>query len=661
MSSLLNIGLSGVNAAQGHLVTTSHNIANADTNGYHRQRLIQSSQDGWFSGAGFLGNGTRMVAVTRAYDQFLENQVLSAGTNKSAYSVYAAQIRQIDNLLADPTAGLSPGMDAFFAGVQEVASNPTSTAARQALLSSAQALTERFHSLDKYLNDIRDGVEYDIRSTVEQINTYAKGIAELNQRIVVAQAGGAGLPANDLLDQRGQLVSELNNLIGVSTSVQEDGMLSVYIGSGQTLVQGNVVAKLASVQGKADPQRSDVALIVPNGTEIVLPERLFSGGQLAGLLNFRRESLDTTQNRLGMIAVSLASAFNNQHKLGVDLEGVLGQDFFSLSAPRIIPTGAATVAFDFDANNAADDIASLAQFTDSDYELRYDGTNYTLVNLTTKASKTLSVPSDTFEGLRIDLSASTMTAGQTALIQPTRCAARDISVAVTDPRNIAAGCPVIGDVPTGNTGDSKVSGIVMSDTSGVLGTAPYPWNVELSFSGGNLTLSSTPGGFAIANADGTTPATYNPATDAAGKVFTVTGPGGFTFNFTFAGTPGNGDKFNLRPTEAGIADSRNANLLGALQSAKLLFDGASGPTATLGMAYSQLVNKVGNKTQEVQASEQAQSALHTQALEARDSLSAVNLDEEAANLVRYQQVYQASGRVMSIAQRLFDEIISIVR
>ncbi|MDR1463346.1 MAG: flagellar hook-associated protein FlgK [Azoarcus sp.] len=661
MSSLLNIGLSGVNAAQGHLVTTSHNIANADTNGYHRQRLIQSAQDGWFSGAGFFGNGTRMVAVTRAYDQFLENQVLSAGTQKSAYSVYAAQISQIDNLLADPTAGLSPAMDAFFAGMQEVASNPTSTEARQALLSSAQALTGRFNSLDTYLNEIREGVEYDIRSTVEQINTYAKNIAELNQRIVVAQAGGAGTPANDLLDQRWQLISELNNLVGVNTSVHEDGTLSVYIGSGQTLVQGNTVAMLAAVQGKADPQSCDIALLAPNGTEIVLPERLFNGGQLAGLLDFRSESLNATQNRLGMIAVSLASAFNNQHKLGVDLEGALGMDFFSLSAPRVIPSGALTVAFDFDASNSADDIASLGQFTDSDYELRYDGTNYTLVNLNTKASKTLSVPNDTFEGLRIDLSASTMTAGQTALIQPTRCAARDISVAVTDPRKVAAGCPVIGDVPVGNTGDGKLSGIVMSDVSGALTTTPYPWNVELSFSGGSLTLSSTPGGFSIANADGSTPATYNPSADAAGKVYTVTGPGGFTFNFTFSGTPGNGDKFSLRPTEAGIADSRNANLLGALQNTKLLFNGGSGPTATLGMAYSQLVNKVGNKTKEVQAGEQAQTALYTQACEARDSLSAVNLDEEAANLIRYQQAYQASGRVMSIAQRLFDEIISIAR
>ena len=657
MSSLLNIGLSGVSAAQGHLVTTSHNIANADTNGYHRQRVIQSAQDGWFSGAGFFGNGVRMAAVTQAYDQFLENQVLSAGTRKSAYSAYAAQISQIDNLLADETAGLGSAMDAFFAGVQEVASNPTSTAARQALLSGAQALTGRFHSLDAYLSEIRDGVEYDIRSVVDQINVYAKDIADLNQRIVVAQAAGAAHPANDLLDQRWQLVSELNDLVGVSTCVQADGTLSVFIGSGQTLVQGNTAATLAAVQGKDDPQSCAIALIAPNGAEIALPERLFTGGKLSGLLEFRRESLDTTQNRLGMIAVSVASAFNNQHKLGVDLEGVLGLDFFTLSGPRVIPGGAATVTFDFDADGTADDIGNLAQFTDNDYELRYDGLDYTVVNLGTQASKTLSFPDDTFEGLRLDLSASTLAAGETALIQPTRHAARDIAVAIDDPRKVAAACPVIGDVPVSNAGNGKVSEIVMNDVSGVTGA----WEVELTFNGGSLSVSSTPGGFTLVNADGSTPATYDPATDSAGKTFIVTAPGGLEFRFTLSGTPQDGDVFNLVPTEAGVADSRNANLLGALQNTKLLFDSGSGPTATLGMAYSQLVNKVGNKTHEVQTGEKTQTALYTQAVESRDSLSAVNLDEETANLVRYQQAYQASAQVMSIAQRLFDEIISIAR
>ncbi|MDR2688810.1 MAG: flagellar hook-associated protein FlgK [Azoarcus sp.] len=647
MSSLLNIGLSGVSAAQSQLVTTSHNIANVDVAGYHRQRVIQTTHDPMFTGAGFFGNGTRIAAVSRAYDQFLEKQVLSASTRKSEYSTYATQIRQIDNMLADPTAGLSPAMDDFFAGVQEVAANPTSAAARQALLSNAQALVTRFQGLDARLAEIREGVEYEINSTVEQINTYAKAIAEMNQRIIVAQAAGSGLPANDLLDQRGQLVSELNELVKVTTQVQDDGSLSVFIGSGQNLVIGNTPTTLATVANQNDPQRSDIAIIpdTPPHTPIVLPERVLNGGQLAGLLNFRSESLDATQNRLGLIAATVVTAFNNQHKLGVDLDGALGLDFFTLPAPKQIPVDAlASVKIDPE---------NFGQLTDSDYLLSFDGvTTYTLTNRDTGTSTTFgSNATVSFEGLTITSPPTpTLAAGETALIQPTRHMARDLAVAVTDPRKVAAGNPVISETPNTNMGTAKVSNIVMNDVNGVLSA----WDVT-------LTYDATQGKFTVDPAADFTiapDALFDPASNSAGKTFTLKhNTSGFKFTFTVAGVPADKDVLNLMPTEKGIADSRNANLLGALQTARMMLDG----TTTLGGAYSQLVNKVGNKTHEVLANEAAQTTLLTQATDTRNALSAVNLDEEAANLVRYQQAYQASGKVMSIAQSLFDELLSIVR
>ena len=668
MAGLLNIGLSGVNAAQGHLITTSHNIANASTPGYHRQHVIQSTLTPYFSGVGFFGSGTQMAAVTRAYDQFLENQVLSTDTRRAEYAAYAVQIRQIDNMLADPLVGLSPAMDAFFAGMREVAADPTSLAARQSLLSTAQALVGRFRTLDERLTEIREGVEYDIRATVDQINTLASGIAELNQRIVIAQAAGPNKPVNDLLDQRWQLVTELNKLIQVTTKVQDDGTLSVFIGSGQSLVMSNQATLLGTVPSKNDPQRYGIAIIPRNGTPIEIPERLISGGQLAGLLEFRRTSLDSTQNRLGMIAVSVASAFNNQQKLGVDLGGALGLDFFKLPTIHVMPNDAAVVSFDFDIDSALDDIQNLGRFTDADYELRFDGMNYVVTNLNTKVSSSPPVPGGVieFEGLKIDLTASSLLAGQSALIQPTRYMARGIALAINDPRQIAAGCPVIGDVPTTNAGTGKVSDIKMNNVEGVIDD----WNLELVYSGASLTPTLVYNGTTLiqgayppgAGEFSITPTTFTPATDSSGKTFTVTVEGGFELTFTLSGTPENSDAFNLHPTEAGIADNRNANLLVALQTKKLLFNnGSNMPTATIDSAYSQLVNKVGNKTHEVQVNELTQTMLYAQACETRDSLSAVNLDEEAANLIRYQQAYQASGRVMSIAQRLFDEIISIMR
>ncbi|MDO9597044.1 MAG: flagellar hook-associated protein FlgK [Azoarcus sp.] len=648
MAGLLNIGLTGLNAAQSQLSTTSHNITNAATPGYHRQSVIQTTQDPSFSGAGFFGNGTRISAVTRSYSQFLDTQVLLTESRQAEYSTYSSQIRQINGMLADATSGLGAAMDAFFAGVQEVAANPTNTASRQALLSGAQTLVSRFQLQDNRLSEIRDGVESELRSTVEQINGYAESIAAMNRSIAVAQSAGPGVPVNDLLDQRGQLVTELNRLVKVSAIAQDDGSLTVFVGSGQSLVTGQSVSKLAAVPTPGDAERSSIALVAANGSQMLLPDTLLTGGSLGGLLAFRRDSLDPAQRELGVIAAGLATAFNAQHQLGVDLDGALGQAFFSVS-PRVVPETAATVALD---------PANIGALTGSDYQLANVGGTYTLTNLSTKASVTVvpGVPQN-FEGITV--TAAALAAGETALIQPTRYAARDIAVTISDTRQVAAGSPVSGNVPLSNVGNAKLSNIVMTDTSGVLSP---PWAATLTFDDGTTSIPPVPPGFSLP--PGFTPATldYNPATESAGKVFTLTGPGGFSLSFTLSGSPANGDTLTLQPSEKGVADNRNVLALGALQTAKLLYNAGSGaPTTSLGGAYSKIVSAVGNKTREVQANEAAQTSLLTQARDARDSLSGVNLDEEAANLVRYQQAYQASARVMTIAQRLFDEVLSIAR
>lgn len=653
MAGLLSIGLTGLNAAQSQLSTTSHNITNAATAGYHRQSVIQTTQDPSFSGAGFFGNGTRISAVTRSYSQFLDTQVLLTESRQSEYSTYSSQIRQINGMLADATSGLGAAMDTFFTGVQEVAANPTNTASRQALLSGAQTLVSRFQLQDARLSEIRDGVESELRSTVEQINGYAESIAAMNKSIAIAQSAGPGVPVNDLLDQRGQLVTELNRLVKVSAIVQDDGSLTVFVGSGQSLVTGQSVSKLAVVPTLGDAERSSIALVAANGSQMVLPDTLLTGGTLGGLLAFRRGSLDPAQRELGVIAAGLATAFNAQHQLGVDLDGALGQAFFSVS-PWVVPETAATVSLD---------AANVGALTGSDYQLAYDGVtaSYTLTNLSTKASRTIAAgATEGFEGMIVTTPATaTLADGGVALIQPTRYAARDIAVAISDTRQVAAGSPVSGNVPLSNVGNAKLSNIVTTDTSGVLSP---PWAATLTFDDGTTSMPAAAPGFSLPV--GFTPATldYNPATESVGKDFTLTGPGGFSVAFTVSGSPANGDTLTLQPTETGVADNRNVLALGALQTAKLLYNAGSGtPTTSLGGAYSKIVSAVGNKTREVQANEAAQTSLLTQARDARDSLSGVNLDEEAANLVRYQQAYQAAGRVMTIAQRLFDEVLSIAR
>ncbi len=668
MSGLLSIGLTGLNAAQAQLLTTGHNITNAGVEGYHRQTVIQKNATPQFTGAGFFGKGTQIAAVTRSYNEFLEGQVLNASTKVAEYTAYNQQINQINNLLADASSGLSSVMEGFFAGVQEVASNPTSVAARQALISSAEALVSRFKTMDARLTEVREGVEGEIKSTVAQINMMAGAIAEMNRRIAQSQVAGPSVAANDLLDQREQLVAELNKLVKTSTVVESDGSLSVFIGTGQGLVVGNTANTLGAVQNPNDPQRTAIALVAQNGIASILPESLITGGTLGGLLAFRAETLDTAQNTLGQIAIGLAVAFNSQHTLGVDLSGVLGKDFFAVPEIAVMPLGAASVSYD---------AANIAGLTSSDYELRNVGGVFTLKRLADGAEFAATPPvapatdyTFTQDGLNIAVSAATLANGQTALIQPTRYAARDIGVAISDPREIAAGGAVSVEAPLSNLGNGAISNIRVLDVSGMpVTTAGVPdfGDLSLSFAGVNdytLSLTSSSGATVAL-----TPATYSLGSDTQGRTFTATvtpdplDPATtYTFEFTLSGSPTGTDTFRFSPTQAGTADNRNAVALGALQTSKQMLASADGtPTATFQSVYAQMVTQVGNKTREVQVNLKAQESLLNQATDARDSLSGVNLDEEAANLIRYQQAYQAAAKVMSVAQTMFDEVLSIAR
>ena len=328
-ASLFSIGLTGLNAAQAGLQTTSHNISNAGTAGYSRQRIEQSTNPAMFTGAGFFGEGTRVDTVKRAYNNFLTNQVLAADTRFNEYDTFATEIGQIDNMLSDPTVGLSPALADFFSGVQEVAANPASIPARQSMLSTGESLVARFHNLSDRLNEIRSGIEGQIKETVSQIGTYAVNIAEVNDKITVAQQAGASQPANDLLDTRDRLVKELNQLVRVSTHTDADGTMSVFIGTGQPLVIGTHPTRLEALPSVADQSRLDVNILTQNGGAIAIPESLMGGGKLGGLLNMRASALDSAQNQIGLLAVGMSTAFNAQHQLGQDLNGKLGTDFFT--------------------------------------------------------------------------------------------------------------------------------------------------------------------------------------------------------------------------------------------------------------------------------------------------------------------------------------------
>src|SRR5574343_1154461 len=302
-SGLISIAMTGINAAQAGLLTTSNNISNLSTEGYTRQRTIQASNPTVMTGAGGIGQGVHVVTVQRMFSQALTTQVLNAQTNVSALDTYYAQVSQIDNMLADKEAGLTPLMQKFFDAAQSVAANPSSVSARQSMVSAAETMTTGYRSVYERLTEINDGVNSQIKSTVGQINTFTEQIADLNERIISAAALG-GQPAHDLYDKRDKLVADLNELVKVTVTSNDNGSYNVFVGSGQQLVVGSQVTKMSAEPASADISRTVVGLLGPTGNVQELPESLINGGKLGGLLSFRREALDTSFNQLGLMATA---------------------------------------------------------------------------------------------------------------------------------------------------------------------------------------------------------------------------------------------------------------------------------------------------------------------------------------------------------------------
>lgn len=675
--SLISIAMTGINAAQAALLTTSNNITNASTEGYTRQRTVQASNTSVMTGAGGLGQGTHVVTIERMYSQALTKQVLSAQSSVSSLDTYYSQISQIDNLLADADAGLTPAIQSFFDGIQAVATSPSSTSARQSMVSAAESMVSSFQSIYSRLDELESGVNSQITNTVTTINGYTKQIAALNEKIISAQALN-GQPANDLLDKRDQLVSELNKLVEVNTTTNTDGSYNVFVGSGQQLVVGNTSTDMAAVASAADPSRIVVGLVGASGSVQELPEDLITGGELGGLLSFRSEALDSSFNQLGLLAASVAQTFNAQQALGQDMLGNIAgsssfiSDFFTLDAPTVIGnsknTGSAVVsaALDDASYNGTNFYTDL---TDSDYQLSYDGTNYTLKRLSDNtswsgasiAAVNTQLASDP-QGFTLSDNGGTYAAGDSFLIQPTRDLGRNFSVdssLAADPRLIAAGTPARASASLTNTGSASVDSVSVGPDYSANGLP-----LTLSYDSTATSLTGFPNG-SVTVTVGSTSTTYNitAATDTvpytSGATFTInatataTSPAGISLKLS--GVPANGDTFTISANTSGVEDSGNIVRLGNLQTQNTMLGG----TATYEDDYASFVNDIGNKTASAETASTAQTSLLSQATAAKEAVSGVNLDEEAAKLIQYQQAYQASAKVLETATTLFDTLLSI--
>lgn len=436
---LSNLGLSGILAAQSRLHTVGHNINNADTDGFNRQSVLVQTAGAASTGAGYIGRGVQAVTVQRAYDNFLFRQLVNAQSDGAALVAYGAEMTQVNNLFADPTVGISPALTQFFDSVQAVASSPADSAARQEMLGRSNSLTGQLNDAHRFLEDQRQNINTQITTVVTQVNSYAQRVHDLNRQITIARATSDHQP-NDLLDQRDQLYSELTLLVDVTVSEQE-GQFNLVLGNGQVLVGGDSVYPLQAIPSADDPARTAVAYTVlsPAGgrATIEMDESRITGGRLGGLLAYRGEVLDSVQNELGRLAVGLAQSFNAIHSAGHDLNGNTGAAFFNLGNIAVMPAASNTLP-DTPDNQLTVSVLDANYLTGQDYRVEFDGSDYVVTRLPDGEVSVLNGPDHQLDGLQFSLPGDTPAVGDSWLVQPTRNAAADISVRITDPARIAA-------------------------------------------------------------------------------------------------------------------------------------------------------------------------------------------------------------------------------
>lgn len=547
---LLGTAASGLQAFQRAISVTGNNISNANNDNYSRQRIELGTRPPSFTGAGYIGNGVKIESIERLFDQFTTDRLRETGSSTSQYETFFRFSERVTNLLGDADAGMSAGLEIFFDAVQTVADDPASIPARQVLLSESASLVARFQNLDSQLDSLHREINGNIGNIVTEINDLSEAIAAANRSIVDASGRENGVLPNDLLDKRDGMINQLSQLIAVRTVEQDDGAVNVFVGNGQAVVTGFLATPLQTVSNEFDAGRAEIA-IASGGAAAVVSNSL-SGGKLGAILDFRDQVLSPAQNALGRIAVSLGATFNAQHTAGMDLDGSVGANYFSVTTPQVAGstnnTGAASVI-------AAFDSANIDNLTTQDYTLAFDGAIWSASRVgdgqaVAMTGSGTAVDPFLFDGLSVEVTAGAA-AGDRFQIRPTRSGPAGMGLLISNPREIAAAAPAAGPAP---------------------------------------------------------------------------------------------------------GDNSNALLLAGLQTSQTMENG----TTNFQGAYGQLIGLLGTQTRSAEVTAEAQAALLTQAQESRDRLSGVNLDEEAADLIRFQQAYQAVAQLISVADSTFQTLLSAV-
>ncbi|MCL7944875.1 flagellar hook-associated protein FlgK [Marinobacter sp. ATCH36] len=683
MAGLINIGLTGILGHQAALNTTGNNITNANTPGYSRQEVQFETQAAQRTGAGSVGTGVNVTNIRRMANEFLTQQVREDTTLFGEQETLNSELSRLDNLLGGESTGLSNALNNFFASLQNAAEDPASLPQRQLVLSEAQQVVNRFEALNQEFIQQRESVKTQMQQGAKDANTLLKSIAELNNAISESPGLAQGREPNELLDKRDEKLRELSELVNIRVTQAEGSQVNVSLRNGQSLVVGDRAAQLGTRDNSADPTTLEFTLTT-GGRTLNVDDQI-NGGKLGGLRRFESEGLRPAFDELGRVAIALSDTVNHQHEIGMDLEGDLGGLFFSDINSKAAQQGRVIA----NANNGAPRNAQLAvEIVDSSelpagswsLEFGGDGRNFELVDRATgevvnqgrlpdPVQSEISMP-----GFNIRVEDGTFNAGDKFLIQPTRQAAANIDLKVDREEDLAFASPVRAEGADGNIGDATINQGKMLNvrdpfTNSLLsnfrqdGQLDPPLNIEFSEDSGQLfyTITDAKTGDPFPPVDPPTdpPPEYLFDPSASKKLFSEDPreENYFGFQFEISGNPRPGDSFNINYNTNGVSDNRNAEFLAALGTKNTLNSGSQ----SFAEGYAGLVEDIGVKTRQSQLDKDAGQTLLEQSSNQRESVSGVNLDEEAGRLIQYQAAYNASAQVMSVAQDLFNTLLQSFR
>ena len=610
-------------------------------------------------------------------DQFLITQIQLDTSSRSSLETFARNMEQVDGLLSDDFSGLSATLSEFFAAIESSAQDPTSEPARQVVITQAESLALKINNLSGRVEQQLNSVDGQLRALSSQATTLAKGIASLNEGIADQVARGGGAQPNQLLDQRDEMLRQLAEIVNIST-VKDGNDLNVFVGNGLPLVTGVNALALDTQQGV---DGVDI-MLVGRGNVSQRVTHFMSGGEMGGLLDFREVGGDLL-NAIGRIGIGLADSVNQQNALGIDLDGNAGGTIFRDVNAGTIPQSRIIADGDNSAptlQNMAINITDVGQLTTSDYRLSVvdnDGAaplDYRILrvsdNTTTIVNGVAGAQSIAIDGFSIDISSATqanLALNDQFRIRPTRAGGADTTVDITRLQELAYSVPVVTDAKIGNNGTGVISSgemlAIVDDSALALNPANPIYQSAGVLAAPVLIQFTTATDYTVyETSDPFNPAVLFSGTIIPGQKNEIFGSQGTDPNFigfqvTIDGAPQVNDEFTIDFNQNGSSDNRNAAALSGIRAQNIL----DGNSTNFENSYGSLIERIGTQTAQAKVGRDASESLLFQSQASRDSMAGVNLDEEAANLIKFEQAYNASAQLITVARQIFDTLLSSLR